>query len=192
MTSTFMRLCAAAVLAISASAVSAAGISDSFEDATLAPWYQDNVFSSGEDWNVTNADAYDGSYSATNTGNKRLRLDFGGIATGDITSISFAAYSVGSSAIRALSFIYDGTGEDQDSIFLTDQWAVYDVTAFLRANDTLVGFGIYGNSAGCPDCTRTYFDDFALVTTPSEVPVPAAGLLLVAGLGAFGAIRRRR
>ena len=60
-----------------------------FESGALPPWFQDRVFSSGEDWNVTNSDAHTGTFSATNTGNKEIRQNFDAIPTDDIVELSF-------------------------------------------------------------------------------------------------------
>ena len=50
-----------------------------------------------------------------------------------------------------------------------------------------VGEGVTGLQPGDRD-----FDDFALRIDIAPVPLPAAGFLLLAGLGAMGAVARRR
>lgn len=44
----------------------------------------------------------------------------------------------------------------------------------------------------CKDQGNARFDNVVLSTTPSEVPLPAAGLLLVGAVGALGVMRRRK
>jgi len=164
-----------------------------FEDGNLSPWFQDRVFSSGEDWNVTNTDAHTGLFSATNTGNKEIRQNFAGVLTDSITGLSFWAKhdNTNGSALFVDLFYSDNT----DTGFIVNTvgtgWEFFDVANNLLLGKTLVGFSIFGNSTGCDNnCTRTFLDDVAIV---SAVPVPAAFWLFGSALlGFFGFSKARK
>jgi hypothetical protein len=144
-------------------------LNSGFEDGVLDPWFQGRVASGGEDWHVTNADAYSGTFSATNTGNKEIRQNFAPISTADIRELSFYAKHVGPGVdMSVIFFILPGPDSNLNTSVKTTTsgaWQKFDVTSVLNTNAILIGFSVYGNSAG-PNFTRTYLDDVTIVLVP--------------------------
>lgn len=135
--------------------------------------------------------------SATDATNVRLG-PWGG--TGVYTSVSrgFATYDFGS-VLKTLSFVW-GTPDTFNSV----QFYLGGVLV-----DTVLGFG-NGKNIALPTVTisdigamgfdmvkfvstKTAFE-FSNITasTPAPIPVPAAGLMLLAGVGGLAALRRRK
>lgn len=158
-----------------------------FESGVLAPWYQDTGFGSATNWEIT-TDALSGTYSAFNIGNARLRQDFAGIQADDILSITFDLLTDGHT-FNAYNFFYsDNTGDQYFFSGIDGIVQNVNVTANLEGGKTLVGFGIYGNTGG-----STTLDNFNIaVRQTSDIPAPAAIILLGGGLLGLGMVRRRR
>jgi hypothetical protein len=160
-----------------------------FENGALAPWFQsvDN-FGGGENWNVTNAGAYSGSYCATDRGNKLLEQNFSPVPVADIMSISFALRNMDAS-VNAIYFRYSNGSTEENLIHHQDSnWHVYDFTSYLNAGRSLVAFGVYGVQPGTTG--RTYLDDVSL----NVVPEPGSFALIGMGCATFllrGQFRKR-
>jgi len=142
-------------------------VNGDFESGALAPWFQGAVFSGGEDWNVTSADSHTGVFSATNTGNMEIRQDLGApISTDSIEEMSFWLKHPDPevSAAYVSLFYTDGSTEFLVNTEGTD-WNFFDVTGNLLPGRMLIGFSVYGNSAGDPEFARTVLDDVILASS---------------------------
>ncbi len=149
-----------------------------FESGDLAPWFQDVDVDGSEDWNVTNADAYSGTYSATNVGNKSIRQNFDPVPTESIVEVSFWLRQP-ETAFSAVTFFYsDGSDGGGAVVVDTPQWEFFDVTAMLEPGKELTGWGLFGYMRGGPEEDRTFLDDARIIL----IPAPAAlwGLALAA------------
>ncbi len=102
-----------------------------------------------------------------------------------------------------LSFSLTGAGTGSGTWSVTDWGGLTTVMAVLKGGPTFAGYlldlsgtsgtwntqGLLKGSGGAgPDLSH-----FAFYTTgPSQVPLPAAGWMMLAGLGGLGALRRSR
>jgi hypothetical protein len=180
------------VLMVAGAAVPALGanilVNAGFETGDLAPWYQANDFGGPENWNVTNAEAHTGTFSATDVGNKQIRQDFAPVAVADILEASLWIKNPddGGPRINAVDFIYsDGTNQEHVLFQPDNNWNYNNVTALLTPGKFLTGISLYGYVGGGANEDRTYVDDWVL----NVVPAPGSALLIIAaGLAA----RRRR
>ena len=68
-------LACAAVIAATPAAATNILDNPGLETGSLSPWYQNNDFSDGTNWFVTDADSHSGDFSAEDTGNKELRSE---------------------------------------------------------------------------------------------------------------------
>jgi hypothetical protein len=164
------------IYSITGSASAQALVNPGFETGVLTPWFQDRVFSSGEDWNVTTNSPHSGQYAATNTGNKEIRQNFAPVPTNTIQEISFWARHETLSVSDLFVDLFYSDNTDSGFLVFTQStiYEQFNVTSYLAPNKQLSGFSIFGNSGG-----RTFFDD----VTIRVVPEPASmTLLLVAGL----------
>jgi len=165
--------------------VVAAPINTDFESGALAPWYQDISSGGITDWQITTS-SINGTYSAFDNGNKRIRQDFAGIFTDDILSITFNLLTNGHGA-NAYNFFYsDGSAPQFFVVGDADVVRVADVTGNLAAGKTLVGFGLWGNNGG-----GTTFDDLSIAVR-ANVPAPATLALFGLGLAGLGCSRRKK
>jgi hypothetical protein len=173
-------------------------INPGFESSpdALDPWFNSNDFCSGCTWSVSQVTPHAGDNDAVVNGNRLLEQDFAPVDTADISEASLwlrmPVRETGSSSIAAVFFRYgDGTTEENIMTLVQDNsWQKFDVTSFLDAGKTLVGFGVYGCS-GCDAPSITYADDF--VVDAGAAPVPEPGTLTLVGIGgAWLAARRRR
>lgn len=157
-----------------------------FEDGVLDPWYLDNDFGGDEAWNVTNADAHSGMFSATNVGNMSIRQDFAAVATADILELSFWLRQP-EIVISAIDFFYSDNTSEEFLVFLsTDGWEFFDVTNELDIGKELTGFAVFGYLGGGELEDRTYIDD-AQVSV-----VPAPGVFALLTIASVATRRRRR
>jgi hypothetical protein len=156
-----------------------------FESGVLSPWVQDSNFApADEDWNVTNADSFTGSFSATDVGDKGLFQGFTVPNKFHITDVSFAIRNLDGS-LNAYDLIYSDSTKGTFLYFPTDgNWHVVDVTANVDTTKVLSGIRIFGVSGG--DTQRTFVDDVQV----DAVPEPATMAAL--GVGAMAFLRRRR
>jgi len=156
-----------------------------FESGALSPWFQSvNNFPGNENWNVTNAGAYSGSYCATDRGNKLLEQNFSPVAVADIMSLSFALRNMDAS-VNAIYFRYSNGETEENLIHHQDSnWHVYDFTSYLNPGRSLVAFGAYGVQPGTTG--RTYLDDVSL----NVVPEPGSFALI--GMGCLTFLLRRQ
>ena len=166
-----------------------------FESGALGPWFQDQSFSSGEDWNVTNSTAHTGTFSATDTGNKSLRQNFAATATSAITQVSFfAKHDNSNGSALAVDFFYSDSTHSEFIVNTTDtNFDFFDVTSDLAVGKQLTGLSLFGNSFTNPltgGITRTFLDDLTVSTAGGTVPEPSTLVLLAVGLA--GAVARRR
>lgn len=159
-----------------------------FETGTLNPWFQLQDFGGAENWNVSNADAHSGSFSATDVGNKEIFQSITPTATSAITEVSFWIKNLDSGAhVNAIDFNYSDSSVGEFIFFeSTSDWEHFDMTSNLAAGKTLVGVGIWGFSGGGADEDRTRLDDAVV----NVVPEPMT--LVALGIGAAGLIKRRR
>jgi len=172
--------------ALSASPVLAVNIlvNPGFETGDLSPWYQGMDFGGLENWNATSADAHSGTFSATDSGNKRIQQDFAPTPTSDITELSFWLKNVFGS-INAVDFIYDDGTTDEKLLDPNDgEWHFYDMTAHLLPGKNLQTLGIWGVLDQGE--SRTYVDDAKI----DVVPGPGAAALV--GVAGLVGMRRRR
>jgi hypothetical protein len=133
-----------------------------FETGSLDPWYQLNDFGGPENWNVTDADAHTGSFSATDVGNKLIVQDFPATPTSDILEASFWIRQP-EIAISAVYFAYSDGSFEENLIFLaTADWEFYDMTGSLDAGKNLTTFGLYGYIGDGKDEDRTNVDDWTV------------------------------
>jgi len=150
-----------------------------FESGALTPWYQwiDGGTYDGveEDWNVTSADSYSGSYSATVVGNKGLRQDFAPVATDAISAITFWMQHPNLTspvAASGVDFFYsDGT---KSTVFIsapgTTDWQFFDVTTGLISGKQLISFSVTGYKSNDTAIDRAFFDNVTLPQFPSPQP----------------------
>lgn len=155
------------------------------EDGVISPWYQSEG-SGIEEWNVTSADAHSGTFSATAVGNVHVRQDFAATPVSDISSITFWLKDVDPTGFHLVFLYYDDDTISSTSLFSTTSWAMYDVTAALRTDKNLNGFGLWGYEASNLAEDRTYLDDVQVMA----VPEPTS--LAVVSLGAIALYRKRK
>ena len=123
-----------------------------------------------ENWNVTDADAHTGAFSATDVGNKLIVQDFAPVAVADVLETSFWIRQP-EIAISAVYFAYsDGSSEENLIILATDQWEFHDLTAQLDAGKELTTFGLYGYIGAGKDEDRTYVDDWTVLVKGGCAP----------------------
>ena len=159
-----------------------------FESGFLSPWIQARDFGGSTNWFVTSADSHSGTFSAEDTGNKELRQNFGGIAGGSITQFTFwAKHPDGNASLLAYDFFYsDSTSTEFVVDTVGTGWTLFDVLANVNTSKTLVGFSIFGNSAGV-----TRVDDF-VINVGGAVPEPATWAMMLLGFAGIGMALRRR
>ncbi|MCP4758216.1 MAG: hypothetical protein GY876_01975 [Planctomycetes bacterium] len=169
------------IAALAASAGMACGnmlLNGDFESGQLTPWFA----SSGGPW-ITMDESHSGVYCAAGYAGDAIRQDFSPIATADISEVSIWIKREGG-AFNSYSFFYDdGTADGYliNNIGGGDGWLMYEMTQNLVVGKNLVGFQIYGTSAG-----PSYMDDVRI----EGVPAPAA--LAVMGIAGLAGGRRRR
>lgn len=145
-------------------------VNPGFETGAMDPWYQD-AGSGPEPWNVTNAEAHTGSYSATDVGNQRIRQDFDPFPTADITEVSFWVMQPGGDDAGTTGYAgwfryQDGSSEQVGTTFTPGglpEWTLVNMTAYLDPAKNLVAFGVWGYSGGGPAEDRTYLDDVRIM-----------------------------
>ena len=187
---------AAAVASISLMAVATAHADNllgnpGFESGVLYPWFQAPFGDpSGVDWAVSSVDAHSGNFSAVDIGNKELREDIGVPSGAMVTQVSFwMRHPNLSFAPAAVDFFYSDATSVQFTVFSSStDWQFFDVTSHLDTSKTLVGFGVFGYSAGLGN-EVTRLDDLAI---SASVPEPSIWGLLLAGLAMAGAALRDR
>jgi hypothetical protein len=156
-----------------------------FESGSLSPWVEGRSFG-GTAWTISSTNCHSGSFCATNNGNNELEQTFAPVAVGSITDISFWALHTSASVNAvAVDLFYQGGADDE---FIVDTsgtgWNSFDVFSDLRSSGSLIGFSVFGNSAGV-----TIFDDASITTA---APEPASAAFLLVGLGVLAAARWRR
>lgn len=164
-----------------------------FESGTLSPWFQDQIFSGTEDWNVTSVDAHSGLFSATAVGDRTIRQNFPPVLGNLVREISFwiKQPSVSSGLVSggtAVSYHFsDGGTLVSHRPEVSADWIFIDATAIFP-NSVLTGISISGYSDGTSFEPRTFVDDFTfrVVPEPSTLMLGAGGFVILLGL-----IRRR-
>lgn len=159
-----------------------------FETGSMAPWFQSQDFGGPENWNVTNAVAHSGSFSATDVGNKEIRQNFAAISGSSITNIDLWVRNMDSGAlINFVTLYYSDNTSDGTLIFESStDWENHNFTSLLNTSKNLVGIGVFGFQGGSGAEDRSYVDDFRI----DAVPEPAT--MSVLALGAAFLARRRR
>ena len=192
LTAAVLGTCATAA---SAGTIYAQSVSDGTNTCTVAVQNTDRT----DMCNSLGAEDVDGSFSAggfTSTANfvSGLTYTFGGFFTGPLTiwevtgggennrsyieQLSFTLFNSVTTAMQMGSVI--NINGDGDGI---DRWRIE--TAVAGTFDSLFVQDASDLSGG-----RDGFDIDAIAVSP--VPLPASSLLLLAGLGAFGAMRRKK
>jgi PEP-CTERM motif len=181
-------LLSALVLAGSAARADQILINPGFETGSLSPWVNGRDFGGTVPWAITSTDCHSGSFCAEDTGNIELEQTFSAVSTSSITDVAFwAEHPDASVTALAVEFFYQGGGDDQFIVNTTGTgWNSFDVTADLRSGAQLVGFSIFGNSAGV-----TLADDFSITANTTATPEPSSALLLAAGLALAVGFRRK-
>ena len=159
-----------------------------FESGTLSPWFEDQVFSGTEDWNVTSADAHTGSFSATAVGDRTIRQNFPPVLGENVLEISFwiKQPSVSSDLVSggtAVSYHFsDGGTLVSFRPEVSSDWIFMDVTAIFP-NSVLTGISVSGYNDGTSFEPRTFVDDFtfSFVPEPSTLMLGTGGFLILLG-----------
>lgn len=160
-----------------------------FETGSLLPWFNNQNFQGTTPWFVTSTGCLSGSFCAQDDGNIELKQTFNPVATAIISDVNFWALHPDPAAVAvAYDFFYQSGAQDEFVVSTNGtNWTQFDATSHLRANDQLVGFSVFGNSAGI-----TRLDDLSITTQTSAVPEPyLPGFITVASLMIFGRARRR-
>lgn len=159
-----------------------------FESGSLAPFIQDQDFGGPENWNVTNADAHTGSFSATDVGNKRIMQSFTATSVSLISEVSVWIKNP-EAAINAIALFYDDSTVQEGLIFAPNgEWNKVDVTSWLLSGKNLNGIGVWGYMGAGSAEDRTYADDFVVEAVPEPATMAAIGL----GLAGLASKRRRK
>jgi hypothetical protein len=180
-----MKLTVAFLLALSTAAYGGQILTNGdFETGSLSPWTNDTRFAPGA-WSITNTNCFAGNFCATAPGNIGLEQTFAGVATADISSVTFKllhSNTVGTAA--AYDFFYTGGIDDEFAVFTSGTgWNSFDVTSQLRSNATLIGFEVFGDGA-----STTMADNLSIVASPE----PRTWALLLSGLVGLGILQRKR
>jgi len=150
-----------------------------FESGQLTPWFASN----GGPW-ITSDESHGGMYSVAAYAGDAIRQDFAAVATADIAEVSIWIKRDGGAFNQYTLYYDDGTTgvHTINNIGGSDDWTFFEMTQSLVVGKILVGFQIYGTSAG-----PAYMDDVRI----EGVPAPAA--IAVLGIAALaGRTRRRR
>ena len=168
-------------------------VNGGFESGVLSPWFQDNDLGGPEAWNVTNADAHSGTFSATDVGNKEIRQNFAPVPVSSITEATF--WLKHPTAPNLPAFVTLFYNDNTNTGFLVNTagtgWEQFNVLGNLAAGKLLSGFSVYGYIGGT-DPNRTFLDDVVIAANTVGVPEPAAWAMMIAGFGLAGAVTRRR
>ena len=160
-----------------------------FETGSLPPWFNNQNFGGTTPWFVTGTGCLTGSFCAQDDGNIELKQTFSAVPTNTISTVTFWALHPDPAAVAvAYDFFYQNGGQAEFLVGTNGtNWTQFDATSNLRANDQLVGFSVFGNSAGI-----TRLDDLSITTQTSAVPEPyLPGFIGVASLMIFGRARQR-
>lgn len=177
-------LAAAAAMAIAGSAASAATVNVTFDELSGSSTYTEGGF---------NFAPINGTSSSNCPAAPCAHLNNGAYNATEVTAVGGGVFSL-------LSFAFNLNGGGSGNTVYVESNKAGSLLSFASANLSPVNLA---NNSLFQDITalrfwktgggNAYLDNLSLdVTVPAPVPLPAAGLMLLAGVGGLAAMRRRK